>query len=239
MKALFLRSAVAVVLFYCPMLAAQTNLLENGSFESGDFTGWTVVDAGLGQFSIESGTTTPTSGSPIPAPPDGTYASVSDQDGPGSHILYQDVYIRNDGRPTHLSFLLYWNNQFAAWEDPGSLDYTFGPNQQLRVDIMDPAAPVDDVGAGVLLNILKPSGSDPFIYGYESYEQDLSQFAGQTVRIRFAEVDNLGFFNMAIDDVQVTHYIPVPVDQPLALLLLILGILFVATPSLRKHRLLN
>jgi hypothetical protein len=33
---------------------------------------------------------------------------------------------------------------------------------------------------------------------------DLSSFAGTTVRIRFAEVDNEGFFNASVDNVAVT-----------------------------------
>ena len=38
---------------------------------------------------------------------------------------------------------------------------------------------------------------------YHGFTADLSAFNGQTVRIRFAEVDNQYFFNVGIDDVSV------------------------------------
>ncbi len=235
MKTLFFGIALAVSLLHSPMLAAQFNLVTNGSFETGDLTGWTEVNSGDGQFSVESGTVTPSSGGPIPAPPDGTFASVSDQGGAGSHILYQDVSIPTHGDIT-LSLLLYYNNRANVWVDNGTLSESGGANQQLRVDIMDPSAAVDDVGTGVLMNIIKPSGSDPFTFGYNTLSADLNQFAGQTIRLRFAEVDNQLFLNMAIDDVRISQFIGIPVDQPLALLLLILGIMILATIGIRRSQ---
>ena len=243
MRNIIFGALLAVTVFHSAILEAQNNLLTNGSFETGDLTGWTVVNTGSGQFSVESGIVTPTSGGPIPAPPDGTYATVSDQGGPGSHILYQDVLVPNEGLVT-LSFLLYYNNRAGAWADNGTLSEVGEANQQLRIDIMDPSAPVDDISFGVLRNVLKPVGDDPFILGYESFTEDLSTFAGQTVRIRFAEVDNQSNLNMAIDGVAVTAvavqpYVPVPANMPLALLLLVLGLMGMAAFTIRKSQALH
>jgi hypothetical protein len=225
---------VAAVL-HAPLLSAEMNRVVNGGFETGDFTGWTVVNSGLGQFSVLSGTTAPSSGSAIPAPPGGAFASVSDQPGPGAHILYQDVRMPTY-TPIHFSVLLYYNNQADLWADNGTLSEVGDPNQQLRIDIMDPNAPVDDVGAGVWMNIIEPAGDDPFETGYQRITADLSAFAGQTVRLRFSEVSNQFFMNMAIDEVRVWSYVPIPVNHPLALLVLLLGTMFLAATTLRKVR---
>ena len=241
MKKIIFGAFLAVTVFHSAILEAQNNLLINGSFETGDLTGWTVVNTGSGQFSVESGIVTPISGGPIPAPPDGTYATVSDQTGPGSHILYQDVLVPNEGAVT-LSFLLYYNNRAGVWADNGTLSEVGGANQQLRIDIMDPSALVEDISTGVLRNILKTEGDDPFIFGYGSFTEDLSAFAGQTVRIRFAEVDNQSNFNMAIDGVAVTvalPYVPVPANKPLALLLLVLGLMGMAAFTIRRSQALH
>lgn len=221
---------IIVSMFLSPTLAAQTNSVINGDFETGDFTGWTTVDSGGGELSIYSGEITPISGHTIPAPPNGQFASVSDQFSPSSFILYQDITIPSDVVSANLTFLLYYRNYFEVWLNDGSLSHT-GVNQHLRIDIMDPDAPVDDVDSGVLLNILLTADDDSFEFGYELVEANLDAFIGQTIRIRFAEVGTESYFNMAIDDVAVSvqhNSIPVPANHPLALLLLVFGILMLA-----------
>jgi len=67
----------------------------NGGFESGNFTGWTVVNqaGGNGNWFNYTGTSSPASGHTIPAPPEGTRAAITDQGAPGSHELYQDIVL--------------------------------------------------------------------------------------------------------------------------------------------------
>lgn len=77
------------------------------------------------------------------------------------------------------------------------------PNQQFRADIMNPAAGAFDVGAGVLANVYQTDPGDPLVSGYATVTFDLGAFAGQTVRLRFAEVDNQGNFNAGVDAVAV------------------------------------
>jgi hypothetical protein len=80
----------------------------NGGFETGNFTGWTVVNqaGGSGNWFVYTGTTSPLSGFTIAAPPVGTHAAVSDQTSRGSHVLYQDVALEAGFTHT-LSFVLY------------------------------------------------------------------------------------------------------------------------------------
>lgn len=72
-----------------PVLAAPA--ITNGGFESG-LTGWTVVNqaGSAGSFQLQTGTSSPLSGFPVPAPTGGANAAMTDSDGPGSHLLYQD-----------------------------------------------------------------------------------------------------------------------------------------------------
>jgi len=78
----------------------------------------------------------------------------------------------------------------------------FVPNQQFRVDIMDPSADDFDVGSGVLANVYQTQPGDPLQSGYDNIVFNLDAFGGQTVRLRFAEVDNSGNFNVGVDGVR-------------------------------------
>lgn len=87
----------------------------------------------------------------------------------------------------------------------------FSPNQQFRADIMDPAADTFDVGSGVLANVYQTDPGDPTESGYATVTFDLAEFAGQTVRLRFAQVDNQLNFQVGIDAVGVL--LPVGADR--------------------------
>ena len=94
------------------------------------------------------------------------------------------------------------------------------PNQQYRVDLIKPSAPIDSVAAGnVLRNLFQTQPGDPNPKGYTLIATDISAFAGQTVRLRFAEVDNQGFFNAAVDNVGIIA----PADVPEGNTLLLMG----------------
>jgi len=171
----------------------------NGSFETGDFSGWQTVGP---NFYVYSGTLTPNNGHTVLAPPDGTYAAVTDGGGGTIGILYQDIAVPASGSST-LSATVYVENQAADYIIGPGLD-TVDPNQQMRVDIMDPAYPVDDVGAGVLVNLFQTKPGDPLSIGYTDISADLTPYAGTTVRFRVAQVDNQFFFHGAVDNVRIT-----------------------------------
>jgi hypothetical protein len=185
--------------------AAMAASVANGGFETGDFTDWTVVDqaGGSGSWFVYTGTSSPLNGFTVPAPPEGTFAAITDQGGPGSHLLYQDIVLEAGFTHT-LSFILYLQNQGGAFATPETLDYTVFPNQQYRVDIVSPAAPPDSVAsADVLAAVFRTEVGDPLTLGPTTVTFDLTPFAGTTVRLRFAEVDNQGFFQAGVDDVRV------------------------------------
>lgn len=223
--------------------AAAFELVQNGGFESNGgagtstFANWTVVDqaGGSGSYFVQTGTTAPPLNPiTVPVPPQGTFAAMSSQSGPGSHILYQDIAIPA-GTSVQFSALVYVNNQAAAFATPASLDYTVSPNQQARIDIMDPAAPVDSVTAGVLRNVYQTAVGNPLVSGYTVVAADLSQFAGSTVRVRIAEVDNQSFFQFGVDAVSVSASAPVPTLGEWALVALTLMLAAAGVAALRRR----
>ena len=117
---------VASTLVVSGVLIAATTV--NGGFETGSFAGWTVFnqEEDFGNWFVYSGTVSPETGSPIAAPPDGTYAATTDQVAPGSHILYQDVALEA-GFHHMLSFVVYYNNQAGDFATPPSLDFNVSP----------------------------------------------------------------------------------------------------------------
>lgn len=189
--------------------ASPSGATTNGGFEinggesSNEFAGWTVVDqeGGNGSWCVQSGTASPIFGFDVEAPPEGSFAAMTDTGGPGSHVLYQDIDI--PAGATTLTFQLYLQNLASdyAVPTPATLDFNEFPNQQFRADLMDPTASVFDVGTGVLANIYQTLPGDPQESGYTEISFDLAPFQGQTVRLRFAEVDNQGQLLAGIDQV--------------------------------------
>ena len=181
----------------------------NGGAGTSTFAGWTVVDqpGSGGSWFVQAGTMTPMTGFVVPPPTEGTFAAMTDQVSPTSTILYQDIIVPGSGGV--LSFDLFLNNVNGAYFTPPTLDVTFpGDNQQFRMDIMNTSAPLTDVGSGVLLNVYQTKVGDPPVSGYGIVTANLSMFAGQTVRLRFAVVDNDEVLNAGIDNLQFGSAVP-------------------------------
>ena len=190
------------------LMSLEGSILLNGGFEEGAVAGattfqdWSVYNGGNGFYYSQTGTTSPQSGYAVPAPPGGSFAAMSDQSGGGTHILYQDVTIPASG--ADLEFDLFIGNRAGVWYSPDNILYYTGPNQQFRVDVVDPTATITDLGAAVLANIYQTGGEDAFVMeGYTHITASLEDFAGQTIRLRFTEVDNQFFFQAGIDNVAV------------------------------------
>ncbi|HVN51286.1 MAG TPA: hypothetical protein VMT43_07630 [Acidimicrobiales bacterium] len=211
---------VGVLLASQPALAAT---ITNGGFETGDFTGWTVDEQSQsgGTWSVYTGTSTPDSQHDIDAPPCDTHAAIFDQEEPSSAVLYQDLTLAAGDTHT-LSFTHYYRNYATTnppelksafstpqvddtlWASPATLDYSIdGDNQQYRVDIMKPTAdPMSVDPADILKSVFQTEPGDPADLAPTPVTVDLSAFAGQTVRLRFAAVDNSYYLNVGVDCVQ-------------------------------------
>ena len=190
---------------------ARSNILVNGGFESGSFAPeWNVfIQSGsAGNFFVQSGTQSPQFGFAVPPPRSGTFAAMTDQGGPGVNVLYRDITVPREA-PV-LRFALFLGNRAGVFATPNSLTLpnfnVFGPpaNQQARVDLISPGADIQTVDVGLLRNLFQTQpGMAPVAASYQLFSADLSDFAGQTVRLRFAEADNSGNFQLGVDDVEV------------------------------------
>ncbi len=196
-----------------PSTAAPT--ITNGGFEAG-FTGWTRVDqlGSDGTFFLQAGTASPVNGDPVPAPPEGTTAAMTDAQGPGSHVLYQDFLASTAN--AMLLFDLFLGNRDTDFFAPASLDFSTPTlNQQARVDIMLASAdPFSVAAADILQNLYQTASGDPLVSGYSTHSADISAVltanAGQTLRLRFAETDNVFTFQLGVDDVRIQAAVPEP-----------------------------
>ena len=234
---------ISMLLLAACAKSGQTTIA-NGDFESGDFTGWTVFAdplprgvlaepiGGEGDWFIYENASElpgewdrpPEDGEERaqPEPPQGQYAAITDMNGPGTFILYQDIEL--DGQYV-LEYTLFYHNgmpdffaemgwplpQEGIFFTPDSLDYrlTFEPefpgtpNHQIRIDLLDPDAAVTSVAEGdILATIFRTEANDPAKLDPTTMSYDLSPLTGQTVRLRFAHVDSLGGRYAGVDNVR-------------------------------------
>jgi hypothetical protein len=197
-------------------IASAQDLISNGGFETG-FAGWTRADqlGSDGTYALQTGTLSPVNGFAVAGPREGLRSAMTDSTGPGSHALYQDFVVPAFVPGATLKFSIFVNNGATAFSTPNSLDFsTPALNQQARVDILRANAdPFSLAPADVLLNAFQTALNSPLVTGYNDFTIDvgalLAANAGQTLRLRFAEVDNVNFFNFGVDAVSLT-IIPAP-----------------------------
>lgn len=184
-------------------------ILSNGSFEDNGgegtrtFTDWITEQTPSSDrgWLVQTGTSSPLNSFAIPAPPDGTFTSTSDQTGPGYSIIHREIYIPE--ATSTLEFELYYDNSATGFATPDSYDVT-SDNQQFRLDLMDPAAGVQDFGAAILLMGYRTEVGAPLDTGgvWVTVSIDVTGLAGETVRLRFSQIDSASFLTVGIDDVR-------------------------------------
>lgn len=109
------------------------------------------------------------------------------------------------------------NNQAGAYSVPNTLDFSTPTlNQQFRVDIITTAAnPFSVAGADVLQNLYQTNVGDPLTSGYALVSVNVTALlkarGGQTLRLRFAEADNVNIFHAGVDQVSLSE---VTVPEP-------------------------
>jgi hypothetical protein len=162
---------------------------------------------------------------------------MTDANGPGTHVLYQDFLIPVGGAT--LSFALFVGNRDTDFFVPPNVGLDFSTpalNQQARVDIVRTGAdPFSTAASDVLLNLFQTNPGMPLVSGYNVVTVDVSALlaahTGEMLRLRFAETDNVGPFQLGVDNVRFAA-----IPEPTSILLLSLGLVALsATRASRKR----
>lgn len=107
-------SAALTIALATASWANSAELIANGDFETGDFSGWTVTSQAGGSGSdyvIRTASATPLSNFPTPGgPPNNDFVVVSDQMGRGTHALSQAVTVAGPAASVVLSFGMFVND---------------------------------------------------------------------------------------------------------------------------------
>ena len=200
-------SGVALVSLVAVSSASGGELLTNGGFETGTFAGWTAYTqaGGLGIIFASNtlaGGALPVSGSPAAGPTGGDWYAAVDQGGGGAYALSQDFTISPDATSVVVSFDMFHSDlSGTAPLNSGVLDYSLGPAQWARVDILD--------AFGASLIAIADVGSQP----WTTYVVDITGLVtpGSTYTFRYGHVDNQFFYHTALDNASVVEtVIPAP-----------------------------
>lgn len=166
------------------------DLIVNGDFETGDFSGWTIINSGNGDWRINNGTLNP-SGPALATPPiAGNFDAVVTPAGPSTLILAQVVSV-----PTGIaSATLSWSDRILNFASQFS-----DPNQEFRVLVLDATgATVQTVFSTDPGDPLEQSGPNNRSFDVTSVLQALE---GQEVQIAFVMEDSLYYLNVFLDDI--------------------------------------
>jgi hypothetical protein len=178
--------------------------VKNGGFEAGNLGGWQTTyypspADPAGEWNLYGEIMRGF----VPAPPQGDFAAITNQGDPSAQILSQVVKLR-DNRRHKLSFQLAYINANEVFHTPASLAVSAGENQQFRMDVMKPSAPIRSAkNKHVLETVYRTEEGDPNEREFRRITTNLSPYAGEKVRLRFAVVVTESVLNAAIDAVKI------------------------------------
>jgi hypothetical protein len=208
-----IRSFIALIVACLVLLApagAGAATVANGDFEAGNLTGWQQNNqTGNGEwFTYDKAEAEAESFFP---PPQGNFAAVDNQVEPDLDVLYQDIAL--EPAYTHQLALTFYYLSSEPIVAPSTLSLS-DENQQARIDVMKPAAPIDSVNSSdILTTVFANKTGDPEVMEPTRLTADLTPFAGQTVRLRIANAVTKGPFNVGLDAVSINS-VPVPPPPP-------------------------
>ena len=171
-------------------------------FESGALSDWQAVEKGSGAWSVAAGRASGfTASFGVPAPP-GKFAILTDLHGPGTRILYRDLTL--EGRFSLRMTVFYASPAGTVFSHPRPLaHYGTEHNEQFRIDLIRPSAPIDSVAKrDVLANVFRTAPGDPGLHHPFAVKVDVSRLAGLTVRLRLAVAENQAPLLAGVDDIR-------------------------------------
>lgn len=170
--------------------AATVDLITNGDFETGDFTGWSVSGTFSGTYTINDGTLNPPGPAGVLPPITGSYDAIGHQTGGSVALLQQTISVPYGIYSTSLTWNDRIRNYAASFIDPG---------QEYRVLILDMANTV-------LQEVYSTNTGDTLLQiGPNSRSADLTgllqMYEGQMVVLSIETQAQSFFHTVTVDDV--------------------------------------
>jgi MYXO-CTERM domain-containing protein len=212
-----------------------TQLIVNGGFETGNLSGWTVTSEAASftgsSFYASNSTTTPQSGLASVGPGSGTYYAVSDGGGSAAVVLSQSFVVPKGEASVILSYDMFVNSGISGPPTPASvntsagLDFNQIPSQFGIVSLMTGTGNLFSTTTGDLKDFYEGVDTKNNPNHYTSYSFDITSLVsgGGTFTLRFAEVNNLDFLNLGVDNVSVNAN-ATSTPEPASILLAVLGL---------------
>ena len=146
----------------------------------------------------------------------GAFYAVTDQTGPGTHVLLQSFVVPVNVVSMTLSFDLFVNDHSGVPTiNPAGLDHTAIPNQHTRVDILTASAGAFSTSAGDVVSnhyLGVDPGTNP--HGFSTYSIGLSGLTpAQPTSFGSAKRTTRLFLHMGVDNVSIlaeTSVVPGP-----------------------------
>ncbi len=191
----------------------------NGDFETGTLAGWqTHYQSGEGEWFAADAKAAEEQG--LASPPSGSFAAISAFEDPDTAILYQDIVLPPASTSQLSMYLYYASGEPIRVPSPNTLvlatttgiPTTAEENQQVRVDVMKPTAPITSLSpSDILATVFASKNGDPEELAPTLLSANLTPFAGQTVRLRIASVARDFFMDTGVDAVSIAS---APISPP-------------------------
>jgi hypothetical protein len=197
-------AAVASAACLSAAASASAAGIVNGDFETGNLMGWnTYSQSGAGfWFPYTAAVATEEGWFP---PPQGNWAAGNLEEDPDTTALYQDVALPPYSTNV-LSLTAYYVSHAPivaanTLTSEGAAPPAF-ENQQLRIDVIKPTASIETLNPeDILATLFANKTGDPQVMAPRTVSADVTQFDGQTVRLRIVNAVHDNEFNSGIDSV--------------------------------------
>ncbi len=221
--------------------AHGSQLIVNGSFDTGTLSGWNVAletgsYAGSNFFDLSS-LVTPISFVPTVGPKSTPDYAVSDTGGTAAIVLSQAFTVPVHPSSVILSYSLFVNSGSAGVVNTtNGLDYNQISSQYGIVSLVTGTSALFSTGTGDLKDFYEGVDTVGVANAYKNYSFDITSLvsAGGSFTLRFGAVSNIDTLNVGVDNVSVVSTVSSTVPEPSSIGLFVLGVAGLAVVRYRR-----